>query len=161
MLIDLLSDIYYSTLLIFIIRYLLFNFINLYSAHTLYSYINIMYSYLYIFMHKLKYIPVIIVHLLFFNHKLIISLLQEETALCFRFTRFVTKYSLMSEDNLIVPMNEDGVARDVAPAAAPPSTTITTTTSTPSDDGVTNSSTTATIPTANLEVSNTASVSTA
>lgn len=35
--------------------------------------------------------------------------LQNETHLCKRFTRFVTKYDLMSRDNLIVPIfEEDG-----------------------------------------------------
>ena len=32
---------------------------------------------------------------------------QIETALCKRFTTFVTKYNLMSKDNLIVPILED------------------------------------------------------
>ena len=32
---------------------------------------------------------------------------QNETALCRRFTLFVTKYNLMSKDNLIVPILED------------------------------------------------------
>ena len=34
-------------------------------------------------------------------------LFQNETALCKRFTTFVTKYNLMSKDNLIVPILED------------------------------------------------------
>lgn len=33
--------------------------------------------------------------------------LQNETYLCRRFTNFVTKYNLMSKDNLIVPILED------------------------------------------------------
>lgn len=33
--------------------------------------------------------------------------LQNETALCRRFTTFVTKYNLMSKDNLIVPILEE------------------------------------------------------
>lgn len=33
--------------------------------------------------------------------------LQNETFLCHRFTRFVMKYSLMSKDNLIVPIMEE------------------------------------------------------
>jgi hypothetical protein len=32
---------------------------------------------------------------------------ESETALCRRFTVFVTKYNLMSKDNLIVPILED------------------------------------------------------
>ena len=32
---------------------------------------------------------------------------QNETCLCKRFTMFVTKYNLMSKDNLIVPILED------------------------------------------------------
>lgn len=41
-----------------------------------------------------------VVHLTF-------SLSQTETTLCRRFTVFVTKYNLMSRDNLIVPILED------------------------------------------------------
>ena len=33
--------------------------------------------------------------------------LQNETFLCRRFTTFVTKYNLMSKDNLIVPILEE------------------------------------------------------
>ena len=33
--------------------------------------------------------------------------LQNDTALCRRFTTFVTKYNLMSKDNLIVPILEE------------------------------------------------------
>lgn len=36
-----------------------------------------------------------------------LSLSQTETTLCRRFTVFVTKYNLMSRDNLIVPILED------------------------------------------------------
>ena len=32
---------------------------------------------------------------------------QNETHLCRRFTRFVTKYDLMSKDNLIVPILDE------------------------------------------------------
>ena len=32
---------------------------------------------------------------------------QNEAALCKRFTTFVTKYNLMSKDNLIVPILEE------------------------------------------------------
>jgi hypothetical protein len=34
-------------------------------------------------------------------------LFQNETYLCRRFTAFVTKYNLMSKDNLIVPIMEE------------------------------------------------------
>ena len=34
-------------------------------------------------------------------------LLQNETNLCKRFTIFVTKYNLMSKENLIVPILDD------------------------------------------------------
>lgn len=36
-----------------------------------------------------------------------VVVLQNETALCRRFTVFVTKYNLMSKDNLIVPNMDD------------------------------------------------------
>lgn len=35
-----------------------------------------------------------------------IMVLQNETYLCQRFTKFVIKYSLMAKENLIVPMPE-------------------------------------------------------
>lgn len=41
--------------------------------------------------------------------KTLISLPQNETFLCHRFTRFVMKYNLMSKDNLIVPILEEEV----------------------------------------------------
>lgn len=37
----------------------------------------------------------------------ILCIFQNETSLCKRFTVFVTKYNLMSKDNLIVPILED------------------------------------------------------
>lgn len=36
-----------------------------------------------------------------------VSVVQSEVALCRRFTVFVTKYNLMSKDNLIVPNMDD------------------------------------------------------
>jgi len=37
----------------------------------------------------------------------VVAIVQNETALCRRFTVFVTKYNLMSKDNLIVPNMDD------------------------------------------------------
>jgi len=39
--------------------------------------------------------------------KFVFFVFQNETSLCKRFTVFVTKYNLMSKDNLIVPILED------------------------------------------------------
>jgi hypothetical protein len=48
----------------------------------------------------------------YFHHRQIFDEFEAKTHLCRRFTVFVTKYSLMSKDNLIVPMLEtdDGAA---------------------------------------------------
>lgn len=43
---------------------------------------------------------------------------QTETALCKRFTAFVTKYNLMSKDNLIVPIMEDQEGAQVTESEA-------------------------------------------
>ena len=43
----------------------------------------------------------------FFHHKQLFDEFESETSLCLRFTRFVTKYGLMSPENLLVPI--DGV----------------------------------------------------
>ncbi|CAL4065881.1 unnamed protein product, partial [Meganyctiphanes norvegica] len=49
-----------------------------------------------------------IYHCLTIHHKQIkIGEIQNDTSLCRRFTVFVTKYNLMSRDNLIVPILED------------------------------------------------------
>jgi hypothetical protein len=40
------------------------------------------------------------------------KILQNETYLCQRFTKFVIKYSLMAKENLIVPMPE-AIMQDV------------------------------------------------
>lgn len=40
----------------------------------------------------------------YFHHRRIFDEFENETYLCHRFTSFVTKYNLMSKDNLIVPM---------------------------------------------------------
>ncbi|XP_068143813.1 MOB kinase activator-like 4 [Drosophila tropicalis] len=42
----------------------------------------------------------------YFHHRRIFDEFEAETFLCHRFTHFVTKYSLMSKENLIVPINE-------------------------------------------------------
>lgn len=43
----------------------------------------------------------------FFHHKQLFDEYEKETTLCLRFTRFVTKYGLMSPENLIVPIESD------------------------------------------------------
>ncbi|XP_027035446.1 MOB-like protein phocein isoform X3 [Tachysurus fulvidraco] len=43
----------------------------------------------------------------YFHHRQIFDTHENETFLCHRFTRFVMKYSLMSKDNLIVPIMEE------------------------------------------------------
>nr|CAD7601903.1 unnamed protein product [Timema genevievae] len=43
----------------------------------------------------------------YFHHRAIFDEYENETCLCRRFTSFVTKYNLMSKDNLIVPILED------------------------------------------------------
>lgn len=45
----------------------------------------------------------------YFHHRAIFDSFEEKTHLCKRFTVFVTKYNLMSKDNLIVPMLESDV----------------------------------------------------
>jgi len=46
----------------------------------------------------------------YFHHRAIFDSFEEKTHLCKRFTVFVTKYNLMSKDNLIVPMLESDIA---------------------------------------------------
>lgn len=46
----------------------------------------------------------------YFHHRAIFDRFEEKTHLCRRFTVFVTKYNLMSKDNLIVPMLESDMA---------------------------------------------------
>ncbi|EDW01996.1 MOB kinase activator-like 4 isoform X2 [Drosophila novamexicana] len=43
----------------------------------------------------------------YFHHRRIFDEFEAETYLCHRFTHFVTKYNLMSKENLIVPINEE------------------------------------------------------
>lgn len=40
----------------------------------------------------------------YFHHRRIFDEFEAETFLCHRFTQFVTKYNLMSKENLIVPI---------------------------------------------------------
>ncbi|XP_018796026.1 PREDICTED: MOB kinase activator-like 4 isoform X1 [Bactrocera latifrons] len=46
----------------------------------------------------------------YFHHRRIFDEFEAETYLCHRFTHFVTKYNLMSKENLIVPINEEETA---------------------------------------------------
>ncbi len=43
----------------------------------------------------------------YYHHRTLFDEFEAETHLCRRFTRFVTKYELMSPENLIVPMEMD------------------------------------------------------
>ena len=53
----------------------------------------------------------------YFHHRQIFEKFEAETHLCRRFTVFVTKYKLMTRDNLIVPILEDDMeAASAAPA---------------------------------------------
>ncbi|CAG0882606.1 unnamed protein product [Cyprideis torosa] len=56
----------------------------------------------------------------YFHHRSIFDVVEEKTHLCKRFTLFVTKYNLMSKENLIVPILEDDAS------GAPPNAAITT-----------------------------------
>lgn len=40
----------------------------------------------------------------YFHHRRVFDEFEAETFLCHRFTHFVTKYTLMSKENLIVPI---------------------------------------------------------
>ena len=46
----------------------------------------------------------------YFHHRQIFNDFEGQTHLCRRFTMFVTKYNLMSKDNLIVPILEEEVS---------------------------------------------------
>lgn len=53
----------------------------------------------------------------YFHHRQIFEKFEADTHLCRRFTVFVTKYKLMTRDNLIVPILEDDMeAASAAPA---------------------------------------------
>lgn len=41
----------------------------------------------------------------YFHHRRVFDDFESETFLCHRFTHFVTKYTLMSKENLIVPID--------------------------------------------------------
>ncbi|KAJ8981684.1 hypothetical protein NQ317_017305 [Molorchus minor] len=45
----------------------------------------------------------------YFHHRSIFDEFENETCLCKRFTQFVTKYNLMSKDNLIVPILDEEI----------------------------------------------------
>ena len=46
----------------------------------------------------------------YYHHRALYDEFEGETHLCRRFTRYVTKYSLMSHENLIVPIEEESQA---------------------------------------------------
>lgn len=50
----------------------------------------------------------------YFHHRTIYDEFENETYLCHRFTQFVTKYELMSKENLIVPIDAEGNVGTVA-----------------------------------------------
>lgn len=54
----------------------------------------------------------------FFHHRPIFDEFESQTHLCRRFTLFVTKYNLMSKDNLIVPIQ--GCVTSSDPSSQPP-----------------------------------------
>ena len=60
----------------------------------------------------------------YYHHREIFDSFEEKTHLCRRFTVFVTKYNLMSKDNLIVPMmpelDSSGDATSISSASAGP-----------------------------------------
>ena len=60
----------------------------------------------------------------YYHHREIFDSFEEKTHLCRRFTVFVTKYNLMSKDNLIVPMmpelDSSGDAASISSASAGP-----------------------------------------
>ncbi|KAI4461268.1 mps one binder kinase activator-like mob [Holotrichia oblita] len=52
----------------------------------------------------------------YYHHRIIFDVFENETHLCRRFTHFVTKYNLMSKDNLIVPILEEDNVLDESEA---------------------------------------------
>lgn len=74
----------------------------------------------------------------YFHHRNIYDEFENETYLCHRFTQFVTKYTLMSKENLIVPIDDETVT-----AATVTTTPITTTTTTSTINLTTNQTSTA------------------
>merc|ERR1712083_209617 len=65
----------------------------------------------------------------YFHHRQIFEKFESETHLCRRFTVFVTKYKLMTGDNLIVPILEG--EEEAAAAASSGATTVANTTVSP------------------------------
>jgi len=53
----------------------------------------------------------------YFHHRQIFEKFESDTHLCRRFTVFVTKYKLMTRDNLIVPILEDELDNATSPAS--------------------------------------------
>jgi len=56
----------------------------------------------------------------YFHHRNIYDEFESETTLCERFTRFVTKYDLMTSDTLIVPIKEDAASVNLISTDAKP-----------------------------------------
>jgi hypothetical protein len=48
----------------------------------------------------------------YFHHRAIFDSFEARTHLCRRFTLFVTKYNLMSKDNLIVPVTDSDLSSE-------------------------------------------------
>jgi len=82
----------------------------------------------------------------YFHHRQIFETFEAETHLCRRFTVFVTKYKLMTRDNLIVPILEGEEADNVV-TPGPGSTTGSTTSSTVSTASTTVSAANTTVTT--------------
>lgn len=77
----------------------------------------------------------------YFHHRKIFDEFESQRHLCNRFTQFVTKYALMSSENLLVPFDDVGTNVDtLATAGGAAATTTgggvaTVTTSVPQDGG--------------------------
>lgn len=59
----------------------------------------------------------------YFHHRQIFETFEAETHLCRRFTVFVTKYKLMTKDNLIVPILEGEEEQQQQSVTSPVNTT--------------------------------------
>lgn len=55
----------------------------------------------------------------YFHHRKIFDEFEGQRHLCNRFTQFVTKYALMSSENLLVPFDDVGTNVDNVPTSAP------------------------------------------
>ena len=75
----------------------------------------------------------------YFHHRQIFETFEAETHLCRRFTVFVTKYKLMTRDNLIVPILEGEEENNVTsgPGSQSSTASLAVTTSTTSNTSVT------------------------